>query len=398
MFKFNFDIDDSDDQSIICAAEESFTEEPQQTQETVSEDVSKEVYLEHLLSALPHTISFSPLHLSLPSQREVVLSRRDLFDARFQLISADDGGGNDNESSEVDFIDAPSDLVPGVYEGGLKTWECSLDLVECLDSIYGRAISSTIHGKRILELGCGTAIPSLYLFHSLFCAEPRADAGVHVHLQDYNELVLRLVTIPNVILAWYMSPASSAYRTRALAQGSDQTGEADDEDFDSASLPPDDPSQPGELAITPALRSAFRESLKTHGIHLRLFSGAWSTFGVEQAGGPYDILLTSETIYRTASLNSLVDLMQKATKAQEESASLEDVTSRLSLSKPDSLQALASTQYLCLVAAKLVYFGVGGGVNEFIQAVESASRGSVQTIWETSQGVKRCVMRVLWKS
>ena len=37
----------------------------------------------------------------------------------------------------LDFLDAPSDLVvPGVYEGGLiKTWECSLDLVEHLHEL-----------------------------------------------------------------------------------------------------------------------------------------------------------------------------------------------------------------------------------------------------------------------
>jgi hypothetical protein len=38
-----------------------------------------------------------------------------------------------NESaSALRFLDAPSDLISGVYEGGLKTWECSLDLVRFL--------------------------------------------------------------------------------------------------------------------------------------------------------------------------------------------------------------------------------------------------------------------------
>ena len=86
-----------------------------------------------------------------------MLSRRDLFDARFQLISADDGveaSGMEIGPSEVEFIDAPSDLVPGVYEGGLKTWECSLDLVACLASIYGPHITSALRQKRILEV-CG---------------------------------------------------------------------------------------------------------------------------------------------------------------------------------------------------------------------------------------------------
>ena len=35
----------------------------------------------------------------------------------------------------LEFLNAPSDLIPGIYEGGLKTWECSLDLVDYLDQI-----------------------------------------------------------------------------------------------------------------------------------------------------------------------------------------------------------------------------------------------------------------------
>ena len=208
-----------------------------------------------------------------------------------------------------------------------------------------------------------------------------------------------------------MSPASSAYRAMAPSQASEQ---ANDDDDDRAPLPPTDPSQPGELSLTPRLKAAFLESLKIYGIHLKVFSGSWATFDVERAGGPYDILLTSETIYRTASLHALVDLMRRASiVAMERNGSvctrIEEATSRLSLRDAQRLEGLAEAPYLCLVAAKLVYFGVGGGVNEFIQAVESEpadsdamggerSRGRVQTIWETSKGVKRSIMRVLWGS
>lgn len=164
----------------------------------------------------------------LASKRDVVLARRDLFDAKFQLIASDEGTEAANGRSDVDFLDAPSDLVPWVYEGGLKTWECSLDLVDCLDTIYGTGIASNLRQKRILEarsrlrpyaadqilsrfyaatqLGCGTAIPSLYLLSTIFAAEPSAESNIHIHLQDYNDLVLRLVTLPNVILAWCEYP------------------------------------------------------------------------------------------------------------------------------------------------------------------------------------------------
>lgn len=97
------------------------------------------------LDALPDAISYSPLSIPLSSATDpLILARRDLFDARFQLIS--DGL---DESSKLQFFDAPSDLVPGVYEGGLKTWECCLDLVDYLES---NELLKSPMGKRILEV------------------------------------------------------------------------------------------------------------------------------------------------------------------------------------------------------------------------------------------------------
>ena len=97
------------------------------------------------LDALPEAISYSPLSISLSSDTDpLVLARRDLFDAHFQLIS--DGL---DERNKLQFFDAPSDLVPGVYEGGLKTWECCLDLVDYLEC---NGLSKSLMGKRILEV------------------------------------------------------------------------------------------------------------------------------------------------------------------------------------------------------------------------------------------------------
>lgn len=97
--------------------------------------------------------------MPLSSGRLLTLTRRDLFDARFQLISDDDVLTHPAKVSALDFIDAPSDLVPGVYEGGLKTWECSLDIVNYLDGLEDDFMDSDIHGKRILE------VPVLLLPH-----------------------------------------------------------------------------------------------------------------------------------------------------------------------------------------------------------------------------------------
>ncbi len=72
--------------------------------------------------------------------------RRDLFDARFQLLAQ----GRDEQAA---LVDAPADLVPGVYEGGLKTWECALDLAAYLDrDVLGAQAGRRVRGLRVLEV------------------------------------------------------------------------------------------------------------------------------------------------------------------------------------------------------------------------------------------------------
>ena len=79
------------------------------------------------------------------------LPRRDLFDARFQLISQSGTEELGEPAEGLEFLKAPSDLFPGVYEGGLKTWESSLDLVQTLSDI-----DLKLSGKSILEVGSAT--------------------------------------------------------------------------------------------------------------------------------------------------------------------------------------------------------------------------------------------------
>ena len=52
-------------------------------------------------------------------------------------------------------IDATHDLIPGQYEGGLKLWECSIDLV---NYFLGR---TDLHRGSVLELGCGHGLPGV---------------------------------------------------------------------------------------------------------------------------------------------------------------------------------------------------------------------------------------------
>ncbi|KAL9232729.1 hypothetical protein vseg_007804 [Gypsophila vaccaria] len=91
-------------------------------------------------------------------------------------------------STQEVFSLSNSDLVPGKYEGGLKLWEGSLDLVKALQSEIQKGDLS-LEGKRVLELGCGHGLPGIFA-----CLKGSAA----VHFQDFNEEVLKCLTIPNL--------------------------------------------------------------------------------------------------------------------------------------------------------------------------------------------------------
>jgi protein-histidine N-methyltransferase len=125
-------------------------------------------------------------------------------------------------------------------------------------------------------------------------------------------------------------------------------------------------------------------------ISFRFFSGFWNSFDPLKIAGPtgYDIVLTSETIYRTESLPPLLNLMASACTGKP--TSLEGIVSSLSIKESGNPK-----DYLCLVAAKVLYFGVGGGVSDFVRAVEGRG-GRIETVLERTAGVGRKIMRVQW--
>lgn len=196
-----------------------------------------------------------------------------------------------------------------------------------------------------------------------------------------------------------LSPAGSLIReqqqkTTVPSESHDETSSSDEDD--------DCPPTRGErsefeVELTSDLLSAFATSLSERKISLRFFAGSWASLASsstsflnrqDEAGRPqFHIVLTSETIYRTQSLPSLLSVLHLATSGSSTELSNQE------------------DQVLCLVAAKVVYFGVGGGINEFVQALASVDpaiggvlgqKGEVETVWEQTRGVARKIMRVRW--
>lgn len=147
--------------------------------------------------------------------------------------------------------------------------------------------------------------------------------------------------------------------------------------------------------MTRALLDAFNASLDAHRVRLRFFAGGWSTLPsclAHQGGSPplpYDIVLASETIYRTESLGAFLGVLRTAT------ATTAAATPTAASAPPCDREEVRNPP-LCLVAAKVLYFGVGGGVQAFVSAVEG-ERGTVRTVWEHREGVGRVIMRIEWE-
>ena len=85
--------------------------------------------LAHLLSRLPSKIAFSLLSVDLGDGQVIQLPRRELWDVRVQLM-AEDGAADNPSESEAGL--GEHDVKTGIYEGGFKSWESSVDLVKVL--------------------------------------------------------------------------------------------------------------------------------------------------------------------------------------------------------------------------------------------------------------------------
>ncbi|CAF0866503.1 unnamed protein product [Rotaria sordida] len=95
----------------------------------------------------------------------------------FDINDLQNETNEDEENSRKKFDSYRSDLIPNIYEGGFKTWECSHDLVDYLKSIINNFQDITT----VLELGCGSGLPGLELNkHKQF----------HVDFQDFNREVV----------------------------------------------------------------------------------------------------------------------------------------------------------------------------------------------------------------
>jgi protein-histidine N-methyltransferase len=95
-----------------------------------------------LLATLPSKIAYSTLHVTLDDGSKLSIPRREWWDVRVQLMA------EEHEAAAAVGL-GKDDIKTGVYEGGFKSWESSVDLVKVL---AGKRSSGWEGARRILEV------------------------------------------------------------------------------------------------------------------------------------------------------------------------------------------------------------------------------------------------------
>ncbi|KAK7204696.1 hypothetical protein BZA70DRAFT_311207 [Myxozyma melibiosi] len=412
MFKFDFSGEDiSDTEADVPVPSSNGEPVSTTTTTTTAADASKgsefkvdtEIHdIRDLLQSLPSRMSYSLLSVSstsdLAQSSKLRIPRREVFDIKVQIMADEDllpsiseetttktetAADNTTQFRKKELqilLSNTEDLRTDLYEGGLKSWEGAGDLTEFL------ADTGVEVGKGVLELGCGSALPSIYLFQeyirTLLTATPEQQQQqqqqqyppVSFIMSDYNYAVLRLMTAPNFLLAYHNVRNSLSTPTSSS----------------------DDPSQPTQtsdldLEVTPDLVSQFFEFLDTHNISIKLISGPWNSSSFADFLGyspastsnstspteklPFSLVLGSETIYSVASTNAFIPILLDS----------------VSLWNTERETALLPTAY---VAAKEIYFGVGGTARQFIEDTEKAG-GKVKVVKRIASGRSSGVARVI---
>jgi protein-histidine N-methyltransferase len=87
--------------------------------------------LDQMISRLPSKIAYGLLSVDLDDGTTIQVPRRELWDVRAQLMAEEDQ--NDSASDTAPGL-GEHDVKTGIYEGGFKSWESSVDLVKVLAS------------------------------------------------------------------------------------------------------------------------------------------------------------------------------------------------------------------------------------------------------------------------
>ncbi|XP_054836805.1 histidine protein methyltransferase 1 homolog [Eublepharis macularius] len=212
-----------------------------------------------------------PKDVSKILENKVVETLQGLCHATISVVKAALPDYSHGDNILIKSISSHSDLITGVYEGGLKIWECTFDLMD-----YILEAEVQFARKVVLDLGCGAGLLGITALKG---------NAEKVHFQDYNSMVIEEITLPNVLV-------------NCICQNDDSGGITDS-------------------SLQNLQERDFNQDLI---FKCKFFSGEWSGFYTLLLNSniplaKYDLILTSETIYNPDYFEALHDTLSKLLKA-----------------------------------------------------------------------------------
>ncbi|XP_071607505.1 histidine protein methyltransferase 1 homolog [Heliangelus exortis] len=255
-FRFNFVIDEKEDT-------EPDTHDKLDLQHQEETPPKKKVCFK---AAKEHEM---PEDLNKILENKAIETASGLYYINMPLVEISCLDGADREGIVSKSVSSRSDLIPGVYEGGLKIWECTFDLIN-----YFSEAKIQFTNKTVLDLGCGAGLLGIVAL--------RGEAE-KVHFQDYNSTVIDEITLPSLV---------------ANCTECSKTGSGDNR----------------KTGTPPSKRPKKVKCLPDALTKCRFFSGEWSEvsqllLSSNKAFSKYDLILTSETIYNPDYYSALHDTL-----------------------------------------------------------------------------------------
>lgn len=155
-FGFNFGEKLNDEEVNACNAQESRPTGEQQQQQSQRE--RKPMHVLNIQETITTHLNSNMKNLSQWKHDVIQIGNKDSLKRIHpseKPFTQQESPSSNNSSRR---LDETSDLISGVYEGGLKVWECSIDLCNYLSQDLSHGLLDQVcstDGGSVLELGCG---------------------------------------------------------------------------------------------------------------------------------------------------------------------------------------------------------------------------------------------------
>ncbi|CAF0739976.1 unnamed protein product [Brachionus calyciflorus] len=323
MFKFNF-IEETDQTTTTNTNQSKKLKNDSNSNELVYDQIGGIYSYEELIQKRPEkTIVYKSLNLSNLSKIELIDSSKVILD----------------ESDELSKINETHDVVPGKYEGGLKVWELSIDLAKfvynsihfeeeklkklnfeldiltelaSIRNFFFHYVNTTQNLElRVLELGCGHALPCLAILKMLEENLKNENLSIVFYLQDFNEQIVKDVTLEN-------------------------------------------------------FKNYLEKSPLKNRVKINFVYGDWRYLHDKKVlpENYFNLILTSETIYNSANYEHLLNLFQLCLRSKHDDDNND-------LQENSSVSSQLSS--MVLLSSKTYYFGCGGNILEFVSEAKSSA-------------------------